>query len=259
MFKQACRLLTLFSLFTSPVLLASDWQAETSNKHLVVMELFTAEGCGLCPPAEKWVKQLPDKGVTNEDIVVLNFHVDYLDEKKGWVDRFASPIFTERQKQLARLNLFQTVYTPEFFISGEVLHDWRAHGLEAIDFVSDFEPEADIALHAQLAGTTLSVDTTVTVQDQENREHSQVYLALTENNVLSEIRGGDNAGATFNHQYLVRAWLGPYPVKKDGTTELKTQIPIDKDWKLVDMSLVAIVQNMENGYVLQGLALPLKD
>ncbi|SFJ95908.1 DUF1223 domain-containing protein [Methylophaga sulfidovorans] len=259
MLKQLCTTLAFFSFFITPTVFASNWQAKSMDKHIAVIELFTAEGCGLCPPAEKWVKQLPEHGITSDEAVILNFHVDYLDDKKGWVDRFASPVFTNRQKQLARLNLFQTVYTPEFFISGEILHDWRSHGLEAIDFVREFKPQADITLQANKNQNTISVNTKVSVQGEDNEQNSQVYLALTENNVTNKVRGGDNAGATFHHQYLVRAWLGPFKLTKDGKADFDTQISLKKEWKLADMSLVAIVQNMENGYVLQGLALPLKD
>ncbi|MEC9413003.1 MAG: DUF1223 domain-containing protein [Pseudomonadota bacterium] len=259
MLKRSCLLFAFSSMLISSLAYAVDWQAKTTDKHLVVIELFTAEGCGLCPAAERWVRQLPQKGLTDKDVVILNFHVDYLDQKKGWVDKFASPVFTDRQKQLARLNLFQTVYTPEFFISGEVLHDWRAHGLEAINFVSEFKPEADISLKAKQHKNSLSVHSRVSVEGDENKQYSQFYLALTENNVISEVRGGDNAGATFNHQHLVRKWLGPFKLDANGKADMTTEVALEKSWKLADMSLVAIVQNMENGYVLQGLALPLKD
>lgn len=259
MLKRLCLIFAFSSLLISCLAYAGDWQAKTTDKHLVVIELFTAEGCGLCPAAERWVKQLPQNGLTDNDVVILNFHVDYLDQKKGWVDKFASPLFTDRQKQLARLNLFQTVYTPEFFISGEVLHDWRTHGLEAINFVSEFKPEANISLKAKQDENSLSVHSRVGVEGDENKQYSQLYLALTENNVISEVRGGDNAGATFNHQHLVRKWLGPFNLDANGKVDMTTEVALEKSWKLADMSLVAIVQNMENGYVLQGLALPLKD
>jgi hypothetical protein len=57
----------------------------------------------------------------------------------------------------------------------------------------------------------------------------------------------------------VRKWLGPFKLDANGKADMTTDVALEKSWKLADMSLVAIVQNMENGYVLQGLALPLKD
>jgi hypothetical protein len=40
--------------------------------------------------------------------------------------------------------------------------------------------------------------------------------------------------------------------------QLETSIALAKDWKQEDLVLKAFVQNVENAYVLQGIALPLK-
>lgn len=238
--------------------MAQQWQAESGDKQLAVMELFVSEGCGLCPAAEDWVHQLPEQGIGDKELAVLTFHVDYLDEKKGWVDRFAKPRFSERQRQMARLNLYQTIFTPEIFISGEVVHNWREHGIEIIDFINSFDAEADIHLQVEKQDQTLDIQSSVSVLGEDNQGKARLYLALTEDNILSEVHGGDNAGTVFNHQKLVRRWLGPFELNPEGVTQIQTSLPLDKRWKLHDLHLVAVVQNLENGYVLQGLALPLK-
>lgn len=236
---------------------AQQWQAESGEKQKAVIELFTAEGCGLCPAAERWVHQLPEQDITDEHMIVLGFHVDYLDDKKNWVDKFAKPLFSERQRQLARLNLYQTVFTPEFFISGEVVYNWRDHGIEAIEFINDFDAEADIKLHAEKKHEQLRITANVDVTGDDNRQYAKFYLALTENNIISEIKGGDNIGATFNHQNLVRRWLGPFALDANGRTQIETEIELADDWKQQDLTIVAVVQNLNDGYTLQGLALPL--
>lgn len=258
MLKKRLYLICLFSFL--PVLaVAESWQAKSDDKQKAVIELFTAEGCGLCPAAERWVHQLPEQGITDEQLIVLGFHVDYLNDKKGWIDKFAKPLFSNRQKQLANLNLYQTVFTPEFFISGEVVHNWQGHGVDAIEFINSFESETDIALQAEKTGQHLSISTNVTVEGDENRQHSKLYLAITEDNILSEIRGGDNIGATFNHQNLVRRWLGPFDLDVDGQTQLDTQLELKATWKQQDLTIVAIVQNLYDGYILQGLSMPLTE
>ncbi|KKN51557.1 hypothetical protein LCGC14_0621530 [marine sediment metagenome] len=257
--KISVHLFIFVVLSFPPVLIAESWQTKSTSTHIPVIELFTAEGCGLCPAADRWVEALPHRGWTDDKVIVLGFHVDYLDDKKNWVDKFASPIFTQRQRQLARLNLFQTVYTPEFFISGESLHNWKQHGVEALEFVSDFKSGADITLEANQNAQQLSVKTSVSTPAKDDQKDSQLYLAITEDNVKSIIGGGDNRGATFNHQNIVRSWLGPFELDDDGNSMVTTEITLDKHWKRNDLTLVAVVQNMDNGYVLQGLALPLKD
>jgi hypothetical protein len=252
-------LLGLLAFLLPLTTVAEEWQAQSTDKQLAVMELFTSEGCGLCPAADRWVQRLPEQGITDEQLIVLGFHIDYLNDIKGWIDRFAKPLFSERQRQLARLNLYQTVFTPEIFISGEVVHNWQTHGIEVIEFVNSFAPMAHIKLRAEMQASQLHVSSKISVSGDENRDYSKLYLAITEDNIVSEIHGGDNIGAIFNHQNLVRAWLGPFDLDKEGETELNTQIALDQDWDLNNLKLVAVVQNLYDGYVLQGLSLPLSN
>jgi hypothetical protein len=251
------KLLLIICLITLPMSIqAMTWQASSGKQQAAVIELYTAEGCGLCPAADKWIEHRIEQH-SSSNLIVLGFHVDYLNEQKAWVDRFAKPAFTARQKQMARINLYQTVFTPEFFMGGEVLHDWQKHGDTVIDYIQTLEPEAHIQLHAERNEQQLKLKTDVTVMDADNQPHAKLYLALTENNVRNEIRGGDNIGAVFNHQNLVRAWLGPFELDASGHSVVETTIPIEKEWDWADLSVKAFVQNLDNGYVLQGVALPL--
>lgn len=236
---------------------ADVWQAESGERQMALLELFTAEGCGLCPAADRWVHQLPAKGIDDKNLIVLGFHIDYLNDQKGWVDRFAQPEFSERQRQLARINLYQTVYTPEFVLSGEVVHNWRKYLIDIVQAVNKIYPGTKIGLSAMQDNGILTIKAKISVTDKANRAFSQLYLAVTENNVISKVAGGDNAGATFNHQNLVRQWLGPFSLDESGESELSQQIKIDSEWDLEQSSIVALIQNLEDGFVLQTLKLPL--
>jgi len=259
MLKRTITLFLLYFVLLPLGAVAETWQAESGDTQKAVIELFTAEGCGLCPAADRWVKALPEQGITDQHLVVLGFHIDYLNDQKNWVDRFAKPLFAERQRQLARINLYQTVFTPEFVFSGEVIHDWRAYGKNAIHHINSLDPEADIKLTADKTDQQLDLSTKVSVLGADNRQHAKLYLAVTEDNIRSEIGGGDNIGAIFNHQNLVRVWLGPYDLDSEGNTEVNTRLLLEPEWKLQDLTIVALVQNLNDGYVLQALAMPLTD
>ena len=250
------QLLALLLLLPSLVL-ADTWQAKSADHQMAVLELFTSEGCGLCPAADRWVHNLPEQGIDENNLIVLAFHIDYLNEQKGWVDRFASPVFSDRQRQLANLNLYQSVYTPEFVVSGEVIHNWEKHVKKVVKAVNGFEPEVAIQLAVEQQQQTLTINSKVKVQGDDNKEYSVLYIAVTEDGVMSKVNGGDNRGATFNHQYLVREWLGPFSLDKSGQTTLNSTVNIDKEWNSENLSLVAMVQNLDDGFVLQGLKLPL--
>ena len=238
---------------------AQIWQAKSGDTQLAVLELFTSEGCGLCPAADRWVHDLPNQGITDEQLIVLGFHIDYLNDQKGWVDRFSSPIFSKRQRQQAHLNLYQSVYTPEFVVSGEVIHNWEKHVKDVVHAVNGFSPEASIDLVVTDNGGELVLDSHIDIEGTENRQYATLYLAITENDLVSKVRGGDNTGVTFNHQNLVRKWLGPFSLNSTGKTDISTSVMLDSRWELSNLSVVAVVQNLDDGFVLQGLKLPLSE
>lgn len=79
----------------------------------VVVELFTAEGCASCPPADAYLAELAGR----RDLLPLSFHVDYWDYT-GWADRFAAPAHAQRQRAYARAKGENMVYTPQVVIAG---------------------------------------------------------------------------------------------------------------------------------------------
>lgn len=247
--------LVLFSLPLT-VQAVDRWQASSGTKHTAVLELFTSEGCGQCPPAERWLYQQQQLH-TELDYIILGFHIDYLNDKKGWMDPFAKPEFSERQKQLALLNRYQTIYTPEFVLSGESLPNWRENFNEAVSFLNEFDAQAHIRLNAYLIDEALMIDTHSQVSGEENRQHSKLFLAVIEDDVNSHVLGGDNAGQTFNHKNLVRKWLGPFELDQSGETFIEHQVKLTPEWQLDKLKLVAVIQNLSDGYILQAVKLPL--
>ncbi len=80
-----------------------------------VVELFTSQGCNSCPPADKVLAELADKG----EVVALGYHVDYWDYL-GWKDTLATPQNTERQYLYGKAFSKRSVYTPQAVINGRV-------------------------------------------------------------------------------------------------------------------------------------------
>ncbi|MFZ5669563.1 MAG: DUF1223 domain-containing protein [Pseudomonadota bacterium] len=81
----------------------------------VVVELYTAQGCSSCAPANALVSDLAER----PDVLALTFAVDYWDYL-GWPDTFARPEFTERQKAYQRRLALREVYTPQVIIDGRM-------------------------------------------------------------------------------------------------------------------------------------------
>lgn len=79
----------------------------------VVVELFTAQGCGGCPEANQRVETL----VGRPGVIVLTYPVDYWDYT-GWADTLARPEFSARQQEYRQALRLRAVATPQVILDG---------------------------------------------------------------------------------------------------------------------------------------------
>src|SRR5438128_5240170 len=93
----------------------------SAPRSMVVVELFTSEGCSSCPPADDVLSQLAHRQpVPGVEVLALGEHVDYWD-RLGWRDPFSSPAFSSRQSTYdARLFHASQVYTLQLVIDGRL-------------------------------------------------------------------------------------------------------------------------------------------
>ena len=92
---------------------AAMWAAVAEARPPIVVELFTAQGCASCGPANALIGDLADQ----PDVIALTYSVDYWDYL-GWQDTFARPEFAERQKAYVRRFALREPYTPQVVVNG---------------------------------------------------------------------------------------------------------------------------------------------
>lgn len=235
--------MSVFALLTAGVLAGPPACQATSPAHIVVLvELFTSQGCSSCPPADRWLSGLK----ATDRIVPLSMHVNYWDHI-GWKDPFANPAFTQRQQLRARANHSRSVYTPGVFVHGQELRrwadarEWRA----AVQRYATTPAAAHIALRVQRTGDTLAV----TAHTQARlHPQAQLHLALTHSGQVTRVTAGENRSEVLGNDHVVRAWSGPRAL---GTTVHRLSLPADQRGPL---NLVALVE--DGAEVLQVLAMP---
>jgi hypothetical protein len=86
-----------------------------ASERLVVVELFTSQGCSSCPPANAFLNEM-SKG--RSDVLPLAFHVTYWD-RLGWKDPFSLDAATTRQDRYGH-RFGDGSYTPEMVVDGSV-------------------------------------------------------------------------------------------------------------------------------------------
>ncbi len=241
---------------------------------VVVVELFTSEGCSSCPPADDLLAELakqqaegkrdeggrekgdrkdgksevPDAGTR---IIFLTFHVDYWD-RLGWPDRFASAQATERQRVYgAALKERKAdsggVYTPQMVVNGSA-------GFVGSDAKRARAEIAAAAKGVMPVGVTLDVEAppergpfTLTVTLKDAPKGCVVLGALVEDGLSTEVKRGENAGRKLAHDRVVRVFKVQKPDAK-GVASIALDVP--KDASLARSRVVAVVQEAPGGKVI---------
>lgn len=171
-------------------------QAQSGATVPPVIELYTSEGCSSCPPADRWISSLKDAAARGQ-VVAQAFHVGYWDYI-GWVDRFASPAHTVRQRQLAATNRLGSIYTPQFVRNGQ---DWRSWPR-----MLDAKPETSRASITLAMAEPGAVEASVVPAQGVARWAA--YWTVTEHGHSSKVNAGENAGEFLKHDFVVRQYVG---------------------------------------------------
>ena len=259
--KTIAAVLTTMLVLTSTAQAATQCTAQSGARTVALLELYTSEGCSSCPPTDAWVSKLPTAGFSRDRVIPLALHVDYWDYI-GWKDRYANPAYSGRQREMARVGGAGFVYTPQVMLNGK---DFRASGSntrlgDAVNGINQMPPKASIALTLTLNPASpqlLELTGNVTVPNGPNRTNAQVYVALYENSLYSEVKAGENRGEKLSHDYVVRELIGPLAMEAGGRLNLMRNLNLKPEWKTKDSGIAVFVQNGKTGEVLQALALPL--
>ncbi len=179
--------------------------AETKIKH--VFELFTSQGCYSCPPADKLLGHLIEE---NDDILGLEFHVDYWDtlvygSAGKWRDPFSDASYSKRQRDYNRLRLEgrKGVYTPQMIVDGRIAFVGSKAG-EAKKLIGR-DSKLNIETSAQLSDSG-NVTITLDKMDDSGRDtrRADVWLVLYDKKHVTPVPSGENKGETLENFNVVR-------------------------------------------------------
>lgn len=227
----------------------------------VVVELYTAQGCAACPPADRLLAELAQR----PEVIALALHVDYWDYI-GWADVFADPEHAERQKRYARSRGLSTIYTPQIVVMGhDLIEGFRTAEVQAaLDAHLARPPQARIALSRTADGQLLvqaepvesppilasrAVARTLSLvesADPEPAHDVQLVRYLPRSEVA--ITDGENAGVTAEYVNIVTVWQTVGSWDLSGPFELSLPLAGDEP-------VVVLVQEPGQGAVVAAARL----
>jgi hypothetical protein len=204
-----------------------------------VLELYTSEGCSSCPPADKWLSGLKQAAAQGQ-VVAQAFHVGYWDYI-GWVDRFAAPVHTQRQRDIAAANGQRGIYTPQLVRNGQ---DWRNYG-------------AALAGRAEAARAAIQLRKIeadafeATIAPGPGVRQWTAYWTVTEHGHANKVKAGENAGELLQHDFVVRQYVpaGQYEGKQ--VLRLRTVPATPQHPRQVNL----VIAEPRTGRTLQALSL----
>jgi hypothetical protein len=223
------RICLFLALFFASALSAGEQTLllESPGPRVSLLELYTSEGCSSCPPADRWVSQLRDDPRLWREVVPVAFHVDYWDYI-GWKDRFASPVYGNRQRDYARNRHVGTVYTPGFVLAGKEWRSWF------------YRPVLKVEKGVQAGNLKLSVNgqqakATFTPSGLLSGE-LEMHVAVLGFGLTSEVQSGENDGRTLEHDFVVLGYRS-LPTEQNNSIHTASfslpQLRVDSDRKAI--------------------------
>lgn len=190
-------------------------ESEIQNPNPVVVELFTAQGCPVCPAADAKLASIAEL----PDVIALSLHVDYWDYL-GWADTLASPAHTKRQRAYADALHEKMIYTPQMVFQGRE----HAVGSQAEDVDAAIARQRAQPAHALVRmrkeGDMLVIAIAPGPARAKITPDADVLLAYYTDAERVTIDEGENKGADMLYRNVVADWseIGPW---RGETTELR--------------------------------------
>ncbi len=244
------RTLTYFAYALFGLGLSSPLSPAFANSNLVVVELFTSQGCSSCPPADRFLGSLAKR----DDVLALSLPVTYWDYL-GWKDTLGREAHTKRQHAYARHLGAHQVYTPQMVVDGwaDAVGSRDAEVLGLINHRRDSDKDRLARLRVALtnsgAGTGASSNTGLTISAAPSYQNrmADIILVRFDPRHIVDVGRGENAGRALTYTNVVRdmKMIGAY----DGN-ELAQSLGAIDQWLDGSQGCAVLVQDRSTGRII---------
>ena len=218
-----------------------------TGNNIMVLELFTSQGCSSCPPADR----LLGKYAEMENVIALSYHVDYWN-RLGWKDPFSSAAFSQRQQVYAGVFGLNGVCTPQLVINGEK----EMTGSDANKIAAAFKADNTQSTTQLTINKINRDDTKATINYTINKIETNAVLnvALIQNKITTSIKSGENDGIKLTNTNVVRNFRS-VPSLSESTNNISLDLVAGIDKK--NFSVALFLQDPETLKILAAAKSPL--
>lgn len=220
---------------------------DAARAPVVVVELFTSQGCNSCPPADAVLSELGKPGaVDGVEIIPLAYHVDYWNDL-GWDDPFSSGEWSRRQRAYSRTLPNGRVYTPQLVIAGRehVVGSKRASVTRAVRRAADHAViPAEVDLDVADAGDELSARVRLSAGAALDTGELDLVVVLYDSGASTDVPRGENAGRELHNDFIVRRLVTAGAIRAgERSVDAAVTLDIDEAWNRDDVGVVAFAQD----------------
>ena len=186
-------------------------RAAMTAEPVVVVELFTSQGCASCPPADAFLGELAER----KGLLALSFHVDYWNYM-GWKDPFSSPQMSQRQRSYVQHLGQRYVYTPQMVIDGTTQGEGAARAtIEGLLVEARKGIDRKLQIRVSRGGLNevkVSLPARRMMEKKPGEQSSApmsktatLWLVAYDDKHTTDITKGENGGKTLSYYNVVRS------------------------------------------------------
>ncbi|NQZ77488.1 MAG: DUF1223 domain-containing protein [Ekhidna sp.] len=229
-------------IFVLSFLLASLVLVAQEEKPIVLVELFTSEGCSSCPPADRLLSNVINSSSEEVEVLGLSFHVDYWDYI-GWKDPYANADHTQRQRAYGRKFRLNSIYTPQMIVNGK--HEFVGSNRQELGRALRVESLIPYNLFLNVSIDTKTAEKIIFKVSSEEAVDLLLNVTIVEKKLSQDVKRGENRGRTLSHDNVVRA----FDSRSFNGQENIFALGIPEDLKGDDASLIVYAQTSSNWHI----------
>jgi len=196
-----------------------------------------------------------EQPIPGAEVVALEEHVDYWNDL-GWADPFSSSEPTQRQQRYAETFGHGSSYTPQMVVDGQ----WefvgsRSHQARNTIAEAAKYAQSEVAISRAGSGPDGPSEWNITVKRLEpasSSDTAEVWVAVTETRLHSNVERGENAGRDLPHAAVVRQLikLGTADPHKEPVFSTTAKLNLRPEWNRQNLRVVAFVQQKKSRHII---------